>query len=66
MSEIRPSTTRPEIQRPHTERPAKSERQSAERIAQQPAHKAETKHDVVLREAPKTDKPKGANVDITV
>jgi len=66
MSEIRPSNARPDVQRPQTERPAKSERQSAERITQQTAHKAETKHDVVLRETPKTDKPKGANVDITV
>ena len=66
MSEIRPANNRPEIQRPQADQAVKTERQIQPAPQQREAQKAEIKQELVRQYAPKSDKPKGGNVDITV
>jgi hypothetical protein len=62
MSEIRPTQSRPEMPRAATDKPLKA----ASHRPDTPPPQVQAKQDLARQDSHKTDKLKGANVDIKV
>lgn len=66
MSEIRPTSQKPSVERAPMQRTRQTEHANQQADVHNDSQRTEAKREVVRHEMPKTDKPKGGNVDIRV